>query len=145
VAAIVPDTPPEAFFPKGDETLLERYGAHFVPIGEGPLVRLVPVDSIFLEQGRVLSEDDLLTIFPALQRMDPLRLNINLSPLTDRTVELLNRLRSADGFYLGNSSVTIEGLRKIRLKPGKTLTVPKSISEAERRELEQLMPGVTIR
>jgi hypothetical protein len=145
LAASVPDTPPKAFFPKEDESLLERNGVYFVPVGEGPLVRTVPVDRLFVDRGRVLSEEDFVTIFPAIQRMDPLRLGLDLSALTDRSVELLNRLRSASGFNLANSAVTMNGLRKLRLKSGKTLTIPRTITDAQRRELEHSMPGVVVR
>jgi hypothetical protein len=146
LAATVPDTPPKQFFPKEDEAVLERYGGRFVPTGEGLLfVRLTPVDNIYFDNDRVLTEHDIAVLFPVIQRMDPLRGGLRLIPMTDRTVELLNRLRSMREFNLGGSNVTMEGLRKLRLKPGKELTVPANVSAAERRELGQLMPGVTIR
>ena len=145
VVVSVPDTSPGMFFSKADEDLLERHGVTFTPTGEGPLfVRSTPVDAVwFRDDSRRLTEDEFVAIFPAIQRMDPLRLNINV-PVTDRSVELLNRLRSARAISVG-PDVTMEGLRKLRLRPGKTLVVPPAITESERRELQELMPGVTIR
>jgi hypothetical protein len=69
---------------------------------------------------------------------------MDLSAMTDRTVELLNRLRSVREVSAGDK-VTMAGLRRLRLRAGKTLAVPQTITQAQRRELQQLMPGVTIR
>jgi hypothetical protein len=144
VASSVPNTPPPAFFPESDERVLERFGGRFIPTGEGFLfVRQTPVDGISID--RALTEEELIELFPTIQRMDPYRLSVDLGAMTDRTVELFNRLRSVRELYLGNSRVTMAGLRKLRLKAGKTLTLPQTIGQADRRELEQLMPGVKIR
>src|SRR5207249_1331975 len=94
LAARVPDAPPAMFFSRKDEELLERYGGHFVPTGEGPLVRYAPIDSIFFDKGRVLNDEDFAAIFPAIQRMDPYLLPLARHHLSDQIIDLVNRLRS---------------------------------------------------
>ena len=137
----MPNKPPAQFFSKADQQLAESYDLLFVPVGEGPFVRLAPVDRVWHKDELPLSEDRLLIVFPALQRMDPMRLTLDLSQMTDRTIALLNRLRSAREFSLRDSTVTTAGLRQLRLAKGKKLLVPKSITADERGELQHRCPA----
>lgn len=144
LAATVPDAPPGAFFTSRDEALLERYDGRFVPTGEGPLVRLTPVDSVYFGT-RVLNDEEFAAVFPAIQRMDPYLLPLRGHRLSDRIIDLLNRLGSPRMLDLSDTNVSYEGLRKLRLKTLKTLVVPETVTEAQRRELEASFPGVRVR
>ena len=145
LVATVPNAPPGAFFSRRDEELLGRYGGHFIPTGEGPLVRIVPVDGVYFDCGRVLNNEDFAATFPAVQRMDPYRLHLGGHRLSDQVVELLNRLRSVRLLDLQHTDVSYAGLRNLRLKTLKTLVVPETINETQRRELERMQPRITVR
>jgi hypothetical protein len=142
----VPDSPPGAFFPEADERLLERYGGIFIPSGEGPIVRIVPVDGVMFAKSGVLGDDDFAAVFPAIRRMDPYRLSLRGHDVSDEAVDLLNRLRSLKVLDLAGTKVTRDGLRRLRIKTLIDLRVPGGqLAEADRAELRRAMPKVTIR
>jgi hypothetical protein len=141
----VPDSPPGAFFPQADEQLLGRYGGIFIPTGEGPIVRIVPVDGVMFAKGQVLTDDDFAAVFPAIQRMDPYRLSLRGHDVSDEVVDLLNRLRSLKVLDLSGTKLTRDGLRRLRIKTLIDLRVPGGqLTEADRAELRRAMAKVTI-
>ena len=149
LAERVADSPPWQFFPKADEDVLEEYGGIFIPTGEGPIVRIVPVDGVMFGHGRgknrILTDDDMVVLFPVIQRMDPYRLYLTGHAISDDAVDLLNRLRSLRVLDVSGTKMTRDGLLRLRIKTLMNLSVPAGqLTDADREELRRAMPKVKI-
>jgi hypothetical protein len=135
------DVVPEHFMPR-DAERLERFGGTYVPMGEGALATKTPVLSVHFNE-QELDDRDFYDVFPGLQRMDPLTLSLDGHPITDRSIEYLNRLKSLKTLSLRNTKVTMAGLRKLNVKRLQSLHVSEEkFNEKDRAELEALMKRV---
>ena len=127
-----------ADFGERDAQRLARFGGTYVPVGEGALATKTPVDSIHFTKQR-LDDDDFYNVFPAVQRMDPLTLSLDGHPITDRSIPLLNRLKSLKALSLRNTKVTMVGLRRLDVGRLQSLHVsedkfdPKALEEIRQR------------
>jgi hypothetical protein len=105
-----------------DGEAVERLGGVWVLTGETWSTRRLPVVSVAFDPGeRVLGDDDFAGVYPSVRRMDPLRLGLRGSHVSDRSVPLINRLPSLREVDLRDSRVTPEG--RARLRSGIKVTV----------------------
>src|SRR5947207_11728813 len=97
-------------FSRDDEQLLDQHGGVFVPSGEGPLVRATPVDAVSFKAENHLDDKEFATVFPAIQKMDPLRLHLDgQSLLTDQSIDLINQLTSLRILVVKQTGMTASG------------------------------------
>jgi hypothetical protein len=111
VAVLAPGCGPS----RRDGEAVERLGGVWVLAGETWSTRRLPVVSVTFDAGEhVLSDADLAGVYPSLRRMDPLRLGLRGSRVSDRSVPLINRLRSLREVDLRDTRVTQEGRARLR-------------------------------
>ena len=134
-------------FSRADEEMLDQHGGVFVPSGEGPLVHSTPVDSVrFKPEKRDLDDKEFAEVFPAIKRMDPLRLQLDgKDRLTDQSIELINQLRSLRALDVRGTGMTAAGLKRLQTKSLRTLDVSESLlTEEDLTEMRTGLPGTKI-
>jgi hypothetical protein len=83
---------------------------------DGPLANLAPVAAVdFSTHRRVIDDDDFAALFPSLERLSPRRICLGGQPISDRSIELLNRLPYLRVINLEGTHVSAEGLGRIRM------------------------------
>src|SRR6185436_16743765 len=126
-----------------------RVRRDFYPDREGPIVRIVPVDGVMFGHGRgknrILTDDDMVVLFPVIQRMDPYRLYLTGHAISDDAVDLLNRLRSLRVLDVSGTKMTRDGLLRLRIGTLKSLAVTGGLlNDADRDDLRRAMPEVRL-
>jgi hypothetical protein len=131
-------------FSNDDVTQLEQYGGFWVPNGEGPTAQMAPVDAVtFSSSKRALTDADFAEVFPIVKRMDPYRLHLTGNhPLGDKSIELLNKLRSLKVLDASGTEMTLDGLKKLKLSNLRQVSVsPRNFTEADIQALEEALPS----
>jgi hypothetical protein len=134
-------------FAKDDETLLAKYGGTYVPTGEGPLAYTTPVDAvIFDSEKRALTDDDLKKVFPAVQHMDPYRLHLGgRHTIGDPSIDLINWLQSLRVLDVSGTNVTLEGLKRVRVKDLRQVYVARDkFTDADVQALQDAIKPATV-
>jgi hypothetical protein len=94
---------------------VERLGGLWVPTGEAWTARAAPVDSVSFDARRhVVTDEEFAAVYPALRRMDPQRLDLRGSRVSDASVPLINQLPSLRDVDLRETRVTREGASRLR-------------------------------
>jgi hypothetical protein len=134
-------------FSKDDEALLGKYGGMYIPTGEGPAVRVVPVDAVIFDSPtRALSDADFAKVFPAVSHMDPYRLHLRGEhAIGDDSVDLLNKLGSLRMLDVSGTKITVEGLKKLKVQSLKQLYIsPDNFTEQQLQEVQKALPNVKV-
>ena len=98
-----------------DGEAVERLGGVWVLTGETWRTRTLPVVSVTFDTGtHVLTDDDFAAVYPSLRRMDPFRLGLRGSHVSDRSVPMINRLPSLREVDLRETRVTQDGVSRLR-------------------------------
>ena len=144
-ATQVPTAKPGMFFGGHDVQLLEQYGGSWAPAHKGPFNHTVPVDSIDWSNDKPrLSDDTFAAVFPAIQRMDPHRLYLVGHQISDRSIDLLNRLHSLQLLDLRRTNITADGLRQLKVPSLVYLQTDVPIDPTLRYQLKQAMPKLQL-
>jgi len=111
-----------------------------------PATRQSRIDLVWFNPlERKLSDDDLVELSPALRRMDPLRLDLKGQPVTDKSIDVLNRLTSLHVLDLSKTEVTFDGLKLLHPKQLQQVSVTRSLlTSAQYDELKKTLPGVIV-
>jgi hypothetical protein len=62
----------------------------------------------------VLTDDDFAAVYPSIRRMDPRRLGLRGSHVSDRSVPMINRVPSLRDVDLRETRVTQDGISQLR-------------------------------
>ena len=128
-----------------DLRTVERHGGLWVPSGEGPAVRRLPLDSISFDEKSVATDADLRTLLPTLKRVPCDGLVLSGRAITDDSIDALNQLRALKRMHLIGTKVTAVGLRRLRLPSLRHVYVSADqVSESDVNELRRSLPGVVI-
>jgi hypothetical protein len=99
-----------------DVEAVGKYGGFTSPSYSGFLAELPPVAAVdFSTLRQPVTDEDFAALFPALQRLNPRRVGLGGQPVTDRCIELLNRLPYLQAVNLEGTKVTPQGLARLKL------------------------------
>ena len=129
-----------------DIALLKRFGGGLTFTEPDPATKQSRIDLVWFNPlERKLSDEDLLELSPALRRMDPLRLDLKGQPITDSSINVLNRLDSLHVLDLSKTDVTFEGLKQLHPKQLQQVSVTRSLMTSEQyEELKMTLGSVTV-
>jgi hypothetical protein len=99
-----------------DLATVGEYGGYTTNQYEGMFAGRRPTQAVdFSTQRRVITDDDFAALFPALQRISPRRICLGGQPISDRTIDLLNKLPYLRVVNLEGTNVTPAGWGRLRL------------------------------
>jgi hypothetical protein len=126
--------------------LLKRFGGGLTISEPDPETKTSRIDLVWFNPlEHKLSDEDLLELSPALRRMDPLRLDLKGQPITDNSIDVLNRLDSLHVLDLSKTDVTFEGLKQLHFKQLQQVSVTRSLLTSEQYEdLKKTLGSVTV-
>ena len=101
---------------QSDLDTVGSYGGYTTPEYGGPLRELPPVASVdFSTQRRVITDDDLEAMLPALKRLCPRRMSLGGQKLTDRSIDMLNQIPFLHVVNLEGTEVTPAGWGRLHV------------------------------
>jgi hypothetical protein len=99
-----------------DLATVGRYGGYTTAQYEGLFAGRRPMQAVdFSTQRRVIDDDDFAELFPALERISPRRICLGGQHISDRSIDLLNKLPYLRVVNLEGTDVTPAGWGRLRL------------------------------
>jgi hypothetical protein len=99
-----------------DLATVGSYGGYTTAQYDGIAATRRPVEAVdFSTQRRVLTDDDFEALFPALERLSPRRISLGGQRISDRSIDLLNKLPYLRVVNLEGTDITPAGWGKLRL------------------------------
>jgi hypothetical protein len=145
-APVLPSPPEVSSKYAQDIALLKRFGGGLTITEPDPASKQSRIDLVWFNPlEHKLSDEDLIDLSPALHRMNPLRLDLKGQPISDKSIDILNRLESLRVLDVSKTDVTFEGLKQLHLKQLQQVSVTRSLLTSEQyEELKKTLGSVTV-
>jgi hypothetical protein len=99
-----------------DIDVVAHYGGYVTPQWDTWLSELAPMASVdFSPQRRVIDDEDFAALFPALRNINPRRVTLGGQKISDKSIDLLNKLPYLGSVNLEGTNVTYEGKGRLKL------------------------------